>query len=261
MSTIPMRRPWQGVLQILRFNWRFYAVTAGCVALALLALPFLPLWQRAGVLIGAAPALFWLASSLLVSHYVYDRFPLYDLHWIARALSRPPRRWINIHCGLDETSGLLTAIFPDACGKVVDIFDGRVMTETSIRQVSRHGSRQAQRARNGAIPAMQARFDNLVFSANSFDAAFCIFAAHELRCHDQRVRLFKEIARVLVPEGELVLMEHLRDWRNLLAFGPGFLHFFSQRAWRKATQDAGLALRAEFSMTPFVRVYILRRAE
>ena len=261
MSTIPMRGPWQGVVQILQFNWRFYAVTVSCVALALLALPFLPLWERAGVLTGAAPALFWMVSSLLVSHYVYDRFPLYDLHWIARVLSRPPRHWINIHCGLDETSGLLTGIFPDAFGRVVDIFDAQVMTETSIRQASRQAGRQARGGKSGAIPAMQARFDDLVFGANRFDAAFCIFAAHELRRHDQRVRLFKEIARVLVPQGDLVLMEHLRDWHNLLAFGPGFLHFFSQHAWRKATEDAGLALRTEFSMTPFVRVYILRRAE
>jgi ubiquinone/menaquinone biosynthesis C-methylase UbiE len=99
----------------------------------------------------------------------------------------------------------------------------------------------------------------LAFDAESFDAAFCIFAAHELRLHHQRTQLFEEIARILVPGGELVLMEHSRDWRNLLAFGPGFLHFFSRRAWRKAAAGGGLALRAEFSMTPFVQVYILRR--
>jgi SAM-dependent methyltransferase len=192
-----------------------------------------------------------MTSSLLVSHYVYDRFPLYNLNWISRALSRTPRRWINIHCGLDETSGMLAAIFPEATGQVVDIFDPGVMTETSIRQ--------ARRIRRGAIPAMLARYDDLLFGADSFDAAFCIFSAHELRRHQQRVRLFKEISRVLVPGGELVLMEHYRDWRNLLAFGPGFLHFFSRRAWYKAVTGAGLALKAEFSMTPFVRVYILRR--
>lgn len=57
-----------------------------------------------------------------------------------------------------------------------------------------------------------------------------------------------------------MLVEHLRDWRNFLAFGPGFLHFFSQRAWRKAFRGAGLALRSDFAMTPFVHVYILRKA-
>jgi ubiquinone/menaquinone biosynthesis C-methylase UbiE len=102
--------------------------------------------------------------------------------------------------------------------------------------------------------------DSLAFPAEWFDAAFCIFAAHELRHHDQRVRLFGEIARILTPGGRFILMEHSRDWRNFLAFGPGFLHFFSESGWRKAASDAGLTVLTELSMTPFVHVYVLRRA-
>ena len=80
MNAAAVRRPWQGVLQILRFNWRSYGATAAVIVVALLAALFLPRLFRAGILIGVAPALFWLMSSLLVSHYVYDRFPLYDLN-------------------------------------------------------------------------------------------------------------------------------------------------------------------------------------
>jgi SAM-dependent methyltransferase len=251
MNDIETRRPYQGSVQILQFNWRSYVTTAGSVGVALLALPFLPSSGRIVLLLCTAPALFWLASSLLVSHYVYDRSPLYDLNWVCRVLSRAPRRWMNIHCGLDETSTLLAAIFRDAASQVVDIFDPLVMTETSIRvarQVTHH-----------TIPSTSMRYDSLAFPPEWFDAAFSIFAAHELRHHDQRVRLFGEIARTLTPDGEFILMEHSRDWRNFLAFGPGFLHFFSQRAWRKAASDAGLTLLTEFSMTPFVQVYVLRR--
>jgi SAM-dependent methyltransferase len=251
MSAIAIRRPYQGVIQILQFNRRRYLVTSALVVVALLALPHLAPMGRAGLLACTAPAAFWLVSSLLVSYYVYDRFPLYDLSWLARALTRIPRRWINIHCGLDETSHLLEAVFPDAAGQVVDIFDPRVMTEASILQ--------ARRSRRDAAADIPARYDDLAFESSTFDAAFCIFAAHELRRPAQRVKLFREITRVLAHDGELVLIEHNRDWRNFLAFGPGFLHFFSQRAWQRATSGAGLALRSEFSMTPFVHVYILRR--
>jgi len=194
-----------------------------------------------------------MASSLIVSHYVYDRFPLYDLNWIARTLRRMPRRWINIHCGLDETSGLLTALFPETAGETADIFDAQVMTEPSIRV--------ARRLTRCAIPAAAARYDALAFNAGTFDAAFAIFAAHELRRHDQRVKLFREIARILTPVGDFVLVEHSRDLWNFIAFGPGCLHFFSKRAWRKAACDAGMTVRTEFSMTPFVHVYSLRRAK
>jgi SAM-dependent methyltransferase len=251
MNATAIRRPWQGVLQIVQFNWRSYAMAAAAVAMALLAAPFLPRLLRAGLLIGLVPPLFWLTSSLLVSHYVYDRFPLYDLNWIPRALSRMPSRWLNIHCGLDETSPLLAAIFPGAAFDVVDIFDPRIMTEPSIRQ-----ARQVER---NSIAATPARFDDLPFGSGTFDAAFCIFSAHELRRDCQRATLFLEIARVLTPGGELVLMEHSRDWWNLLAFGPGFLHFFSQRAWRRTASKAGFRVHTELSMTPFVHVCVLRR--
>jgi SAM-dependent methyltransferase len=260
MSATAVRRPCQGVLQILQFNWRSYSSTAAVVAVVLLAAPFLPRLLRVALLIGVAPALFWIASSLLVSHYVYDRFPLYDLSWITRSLSRMPSRWLNIHCGFDETSTLLADLFPGAAFDVADIFDPQVMTEPSIRQ-AQHSERPAiaATAARPAFAATSARFDHLPFGPGAFDAAFCIFAAHELRLARQRATLFQEIARVLVPGGQLILMEHSRDVWNFIAFGPGFLHFFSQRAWRRTATQAGFLVQSELSRSPFVRVYILRR--
>lgn len=251
MNPILARTPYQGVVQILRFNGRFYLVTATGVCAALLALPFLSPIEQATLLLGVAPALFWLASSLVVSHYIYDRFPLYDLSWILHRLHRVPRRWINIHCGFDETSGLLAVLFPEASGQVVDIFDPEIMTETSIHL--------ARRAKPCAIQSTTAHYDALDFNDCWFDVAFVLFAAHELRRHEQRVRLFREIARILVPGGDLILMEHARDGWNFLAFGPGFLHFFSKREWRRAASEAGLTMQAEFTRTPFIHVCILLR--
>lgn len=248
----PMRGPWQGVTQILRFNWRMYIATVVGAGVALATWPLLPAAVRVFVLIAVAPAWFWILASLAVSHYVYDMFPLYDLHWMERALTAAPRRWINIHAGWDETSELLQAIFPDAVGEAVDLFDPRVMTEASIRQ--------ARRARRAAVPTIAARFDALPFETGTVDTAFVMFAAHELRRRNQRVKFFAEVARVLTSDGECLVMEHARDWWNFLAFGPGFLHFFSQCEWRQVAQQAGLDVKHKFSMTRFVHVFILRRA-
>ena len=253
MNAVAARGPHQGVLQILQFNWQMYACATAGVAACWLAAALLPWPGRTALLLVSAPAAFWLASSLAVSHYVYDRFPLYDLRWLEGALSRAPQRWLNIHSGWDETSEVLAGVFPHADGRVADIFDPLIMTEPSIRQ--------AQRMNRGAMAATPARHDALPFESGTFDASFAIFAAHELRQHAQRVQLFCEIARVLAAGGEFVLIEHVRDWRNFLAFGPGFLHFFSLRAWRSVARAAGFAAHTEFKMTPFVRVYILRRAE
>lgn len=232
--------------------------TIAILAVASAALPFLSNPARTLILLASAPALFWLASSLLVSHYVYDRFPLYDLNWLGAVLPRTPGRWINVHAGLDETSAILASIFPDADTQVIDIFDPLLMTEPSIRIA--HQLRVPHQFSDPSTPSASMRYDSLAFPAESFDAASCIFAAHELRHHDQRVKLFEEVARILTPDGHFILMEHSRNWPNFLAFGPGFLHFFSQRAWRKAASDARLTVRTQLSQTPFVQVYICRRA-
>jgi SAM-dependent methyltransferase len=251
MTTVALRRPWQGVLEIFDFNRRFYLGTIAGVGAALCALPFLPEPARAAILSGAGLALYWSIASLAVSHYVYDRYPLYDLRWIRGELGRAPKRWINVHCGLDETSEVLAAIFPEAEGRIVDIFDPQTMTEPSIR-------RAHEIARNAA-PAVRACYHDLPFSDGFFDAAFAFFAAHELRRHGERVRFFAEIERILARDGMFFLIEHGRDWPSFLAFGPGFLHFFSHGAWRRAVAEAGLRLENEFPRTPFVRVYVFRR--
>ena len=249
MSAPRTRGRYQGVLQILQFNRDKYLIATTGIAAAALAWPFLATRGRVALLLGVLPGMFWVASSLLVSHYIYDRFPLYDFRWIERLLTRVPTRWINIHSGWDETSSLLAAMFPAEGNRVVDIFDPRTMTESSIRQ--------AQLMNQNVVPAISARYDQLPFDTGVFDTAFAIFSAHELRRHAERVDLFREIMRVLAPGGELVLTEHVRDWKNFLAFGPGFLHFFSRGEWRNAASEAGLMVRTEVAMTPFVRVYVL----
>src|SRR5579862_5671839 len=112
MNAVTARGKYQGVLQILDFNRPKYLAAAAAFSAAIAAWPFLAPMGRAAVLAGATPLVFWMVSSLVVSHYVYDCFPLYDLHWLSRALAHAPRRWINIHAGWDETSGLLARIFP-----------------------------------------------------------------------------------------------------------------------------------------------------
>ena len=251
MKTLRSRSRYEGALQILQFNSDKYIAAFASILAGAFVAPLMPPSGRLLLWIAVTPALFWMVSSLAVSHYVYDRFPIYDFRQVAQLLTRAPQRWINIHSGWDETSEHFGELFPESRGQVVDIFDAELMTERSIRR--------AHRKPHDAFPSIPARYNALPFCSHSFDAAFSIFAAHELRSHQQRVVLFEETARVLSPNGELVLMEHLRDWRNFLAFGPGFLHFFSRQAWRNAALEAGFNFQAELSMTPFVRVYILRR--
>lgn len=238
--------------RILQYNWRVYArtstgITAVCIIAAALPAPW-----RSLILIGAAPALWWLVASLVASSYIYDRAPLYSLRWLDGCLSRRAQRWVNIHAGLDDTSHRLAAVFPSIELRILDIHDPCEMTEPSIAE--------ARRVTGAQVASTPADWRALPFADRTFDAAFLIFVAHELRRNNARVQLFREVARILRAGGELVLVEHLRDWINFLAFGPGFLHFFSERSWRRAADRAGLRVDRHLSVTPFVKVFVLRSA-
>lgn len=249
-NNIENRAPYQGLMQIFRYNQPFYVRTFGAVAVAILLSMWLPSALRTSLLLACGIAVFWSCSSLLVSHYVYDRSPLYGLQWLNGLLPRPPARWINIHAGLDETSDSISSIFPGSQGLTVDIYDPREMTEPSIGQARRLTQAPSPGADWRALPAAD----------HDFDAAFLIFAAHELRHHEARVKLFEEVARVLRPTGEVVLVEHLRDWSNFAAFGPGFLHFFSGSTWQNAADAAHLSIRQRRTVTPFVHVFVLAKS-
>jgi hypothetical protein len=237
--------------KILRFNWPFYARTSGVVVAVWVIALFVPPAWRAQLLIGSLPALWWICTSLLVSHYIYDRSSLYSMSWLSHCMSRSPQRWVNIHAGLDEMSDRLAGLFPSARGCILDIHDPHEMTEPSIAE--------ARRITHASIPATSADWRALPLADRTFDTAFLIFAAHELRRPEARAQLFREAARVLRGDGEMVVVEHLRDWANFLAFGPGFLHFLPERAWRQAATAAGLRIRRRVALTPFVKIFVLRR--
>jgi SAM-dependent methyltransferase len=246
------RGSYHGLLQILRYNQPVFAKTGAAALAAILAIVLLPMPRFVAVLATAAvvAALLWTASSLLVSHWIYDRSPLSEWDWLTGLFAAPPRRWTSLHAGLDETFGALPRIFQAEGGTVLDIYDPAEMTEPSIVRARRLSLDRS---------AKPADFRSLPLPDSSQDAVFLIFAAHELRRPESRLRFFQEIARALAPGGRAVLVEHLRDARNFLAFGPGFLHFLPRREWLRVAAATDLAVREERRVTPFVAVLVLEK--
>jgi ubiquinone/menaquinone biosynthesis C-methylase UbiE len=90
------------------------------------------------------------------------------------------------------------------------------------------------------------------------DTMLAVFTLHEIRNVPAREEFFRATARALAPGGRLLVVEHLRDWRNFLVYGPGFLHFLSGSQWRRCASLAALELEREIAVTPFVRVFVWR---
>jgi SAM-dependent methyltransferase len=244
--------------QIVRFNWPFYATAAAIAAAAPLVIPRLPAiwWIRLPAYAGAGLVAMWLVASLVASWIVYDRSRLMQWDWVLQALGFNPLSWINIHAGHDESSEALRRIFKDARGRVFDIYAAEAMTEPSI---ARARLRARRRDRPAAIATEHADYHHLPLPNGTIDAAMLLLSAHELRTDAARGALFTELRRVLGPGGRVVVAEHLRDWANFLAYGPGFLHFHSRRTWVRCFTRHRFDIHAEFSITPFVRIFVLRR--
>ncbi len=246
------RGKWDGMLAIVRFNWPFYAAAGVVLLLSLTGIMAGGLWSLAAGA-GILGSAYFLIGSLGVSHWVYDCSDLYGWKWLERALGNSRIDKITFcHSGFDEASSLLKQKFPLAAWSVLDHYDPATMTEASIRRARKRFPPTA-----GTIAA---RFDHWSLIDDSQDVVLGLLAIHELRSHVERAAWFAEARRCMAEDGRIVLVEHVRDLANFVAFGPGFFHFHSVASWRDSWQSVGLKLDVAFRITPFVRVFVLKKS-
>ena len=238
-------------MTIARFNWPFYVVAMLVLMGSVCVFIVLPgRGVRLACGLAFAGAAYFLFGSLGVSHQIYDRSDLYRWGWLPRALRGAARgQCIFCHSGFDEASCALRERLGDVDWLVLDHFDAVRMTEPSIRR-----ARRMFPPVGGTLPAV---FNRWPVASESADVVFGLLAIHELRSEADRSAWFAEARRSLRPGGRIVLVEHVRDLANLLAFGPGFLHFHSLASWRRCWEHAGLRPLDGFKLTPWIRVLVI----
>ena len=242
---------YSGVLKIVRFNWPWYvmAIAATFSVLLCLYLGILSGPWTAIVVAGLVVANIWLVASLVVSHYIYDRSGIHQGAWLDGINASNGRHVGIFHAGHDEASKAVALHLPSAQVQVFDFYDA-----------GRDGAPSLERARAAASRHDRAiNVNRIPLSSGTLDLGLLVFAAHEIRDDNQRAILFRELSRVLAPAGRLIVVEHLRDVWNVLAYGPGAFHFLSRRTWCRSFADGGIEMSRESSCTPFVRVFELRK--
>lgn len=242
---VPLPPTFAGVLKIARFNWPWYAL-AGALNLAAIAAWVTGLLPAHWILPPFLAGDFWLAASLIVSHLVYDRSGLRRGAWLDGLAGGDVA---VLHAGQDEASALVRERLPEARVQVFDFFDAARPAEPSLLRA---------RALAGAL-APSADIRALPLPSASLDLACVVFAAHELRDPADRAAFFREVGRTMKSSGRVVVVEHLRDSWNALAYGPGVFHFLPRTAWTRTFQDADLDILSEGRCTPFVRIFRLGR--
>jgi SAM-dependent methyltransferase len=242
------RRKFQGVLNILSFNRHFYIIGLGVLTILWICNMVFDWPAIVFGIIGIA-FLYGLITPLLVSAWVYDFSGYYKFHWLKNNISESEsiQQIVNINAGFDETSFIIKKLFPDADLKVFDFYNPQQHTEPAIvraRKVSLVYPNTKQ-ITTGSIPVPDA----------TVDLVFLLSAAHEIRSHEEKVLFLKECYRICKPNGKVIMVEHLRDFPNFLAFSIGFTHFFSRASWKNAFGRAGFTSFQETKFTPFMSVF------
>jgi ubiquinone/menaquinone biosynthesis C-methylase UbiE len=248
MEVAIARRKFQGVLNILSFNRHFYYFGFAALVLILFALYSLELPSILSLLI-IIGFTYGLLMPLIVSAFVYDYSGYYNLHWLDQFITDESKvmNLVNINAGFDEMSFIIKNKFVNATIKVFDFYNEEQHTEPAIiraRKVSMTYP-NTQQIESDAIP----------LDDSSTDIVFLLSAAHEIREFNEKVGFLKECKRVLKSNGKVIMVEHLRDFPNFLAFTIGFNHFFSKKVWTKAFNKAGFETMKEKKFTPFMSIF------
>jgi SAM-dependent methyltransferase len=242
------------MLNVIRFNWSLYLSGSISIILLFIFATLAPQDSSLRVLlfIFAFAGLLNMLLSAFVSHYVYDRSDIYRFKWLNNLQLAQTGTMALIHAGFDETSGRLRQLFPDAAWTLCDFYNPVFNTEASIRRA---------RKLNPA-PANTIAIDhrNWKLKQHSLDVVFCMFAVHEIRKPEEHILFFQQASEALKPGGKIIIVEHLCDLPNFIAFGIGFFHFYSRAYWRNIfASNTDFQQTKEMKVTPFVHIFILQK--
>lgn len=242
------RRKFQGALNILSFNRHFYFIGIGILILLFVSRLFIE-WPNTIFWIIIAAFIYGLLMPLIVSAYVYDFSGYYNFQWLKKVVTEPGKinSITNVNAGFDETSFILEENFPNAKLRVFDFYDAKRHTEPAIK-----------RARKVSLvyPSTQSiQANSIPLNERSVDFIFLLSVVHEIRSHNEKIEFLKECYRVCKPNGSVIMVEHLRDFPNFVAFSVGFTHFFSRSVWKNAFESAGFTSFQETKFTPFMSVF------
>lgn len=242
------RRKFQGVLNILSFNRHFYALALIALILIIVCFNFMG-WSTILLWVIISAFVYGLLMPLIISAYVYDFSKYYNFNWLRNFgfTDSNEQRILNINAGFDETSFLIKNNFPKSDLKVYDFYNSEKHTEPAIvraRKVSNIYPNTKQ-IDSGIIP----------LETNSVDLIFLLSALHEIRSESEKIQFLKECYRVCKPNASIIMVEHLRDFPNFIAFSIGFTHFFSKKTWHRVFTKAGFTHISEQKFTPFMSIF------
>ena len=212
-------------------------------------------WSR-WVLLPLALVAIWSAAAVVILNAMLNR-----------PMSLPTERFLTSQSGqvLDVGAGSGRAAIgvllarPRTTAIGVDIYSGYWGIDENTPERFMRNARIAGVAERAAARVGDMR--QLPFGNAEFDAVVSSYAIDHLR-RDERPKAIAEVARVLKPGGEFLLMIVQVDWRTWL-ISPLLAHHPSQNPepWRAWLREAGFSLEEEGTETATLYFLAKKRVE
>jgi len=248
-----------GMLNFLTYDFGYslslrYAMVAPLIlAGGLAAIGLWRSWPRWAYIPLAVVGLWAVAGVVILNAMLNRPMPLPT----ERFLTSGSGRVLDVGAGSGRAAiGVLLAR-PQTTAMGVDIYSGYWGIDENTPERFMKNARIAGVAERAAARVGDMR--ELPFGNGEFDAVVSSYAIDHLR-RAERPKAIAEVARVLKPGGEFLLMIVHVDWKTWVV-SPMLAHHPSQspEPWRQLLQENGFTLEAEG--TPFATLYFLAKKQ
>ena len=237
------------------YSWslRYAMLVPLVLAAGLAGLAVLRSWSR-WVYIPMVLVVLWAAAAVVILNVMLNRPMALPTE---RFLTSGSGRVLDVGAGSGRAAiGVLLAR-PNTTAMGVDIYSGYWGIDENTPERFMRNARTAGVAERAAARVGDMR--QLPFGDGEFDGVVSSYAIDHLR-RAERPKAIAEVARVLKPGGEFLLMIIHVDWKTWLV-SPMLAHHPSQNPepWRALLQEHGFAVQEEG--TPFATLYFLAQKQ
>ncbi len=241
------RNRYQGTASHVYAQWPGFLLRYGGLILAFLMIVagLIMDWQMLvalGIVLLTA-VFFLMLAALWTAHKLYDADSLQsDDLLFAMSQAQPTDNLANIDLGLRQQAIMLSRHLTTGKITVIDVYNPQLATAAALARARRQAPSTKQDPR---LIWYDGHINLLPMPDSSVTAVFMSQVLSEFGQHGDRQTLLREIRRILIPNGRLLITEQTASWLNWLLVGTSSAKLQPVEYWRDLLLDAGFEIHRQ----------------
>jgi SAM-dependent methyltransferase len=191
---------------------------------------------------------YFFAASLWAAHQLYDGHKIRD-SLIKLSGLRPEDTLVHIDLGYRRLPADLSRGFTSGQVIVIDVYNPQLAPSRSLSRAQQQAVKPQEDPR---LSWRDGSIDLLPLPDGSISAVTLVETASELWQQGDRIRLLKEVYRILAPGGRLLLAERMQSSTNFAVMGPSGLRLKSAGYWHNLLSENKFVLKDEVSLRDLI---------